>query len=249
VTSGARYLPGIEPSEVCDCDVLLGRYPDRPGPVGDPASVRSLLDRLGIGQALVCSLRGALWDHASGNAETSATSEPGFVAVSTVDFRDPLRAERTLESLAEQGRKVLRLFPEEQHSEPDFPGVRLVARRAAELGFLVLLGGDVRRMWRPFAGLGATVVFLDTHFYHLGDLLALARDEPGFHTSTRLLNSPDALELVCADGHADRLVLGTRSPLCEPAVPLLRLAKSDLDDATRAAIAGGNLRRLLEGRT
>ncbi|MEV5298272.1 hypothetical protein [Amycolatopsis methanolica] len=242
-------LPGIPPAQVLDVDVLIGRYPDRPGPPGDPASVRAVLDEHGIGGGLVCSLRGALFDVDAGDAETLALGLPGMHAVSTVDLRDGLRAERTLDRLAEHGRRVIRLFCEEQHIEPDFPALWRVARLAAEHDFLVLLGGDVRRMWRPFAGIGACVVFLDTHFYHLGDFLLLARDEPGFHTSTRLLNSPDGLELVAAEVGAERLLLGTRSPLYEPAVPLLRLSASGLDDAQRSLVAGANLRRLLEGRT
>lgn len=244
-TVSGPLVPGV-PGSPFDVDVLLDRYPDRPGPAGDPESVCALLARHGIGAAAVCSLRGALFDVDAGNAETAAVAEryPQLVPVSTVDLRDGLRAERCIERMAADGVRVLRLFPEEQHADPDFPGFRHVARRAAEHGMVVLTGGDVRRVWRPFAGLGATVVFLDTHFYHLADFVLLARDEPGFHTSTRLLNSVDSLELVAAEVGVERLVLGTRAPLYEPTVPLLRLARSGLSEAERALVAGGTARRL-----
>ncbi|GLY70344.1 hypothetical protein [Amycolatopsis taiwanensis] len=248
-TAAAGCLPDIPPAEVLDVDLLIGRYPDRPGPPGDPDSVRAVLDAHGIGGGLVCSLRGPLFDVDAGNAETRRAALPGFHPVSTVDLRDGLRAVRTLDRLADQGRRIVRLFCDEQHIEPDFPALRQVARRAADQDFLVLVSGDVRRLWRPFAGIGARVIFLDTHFYHLGDFLLLARDEPGFHTSSRLLSSPDGLELVAAEVGAERMLLGTRTPLYEAAVPLLRLAKSGLDGAQRRLVAGANLRRLLEGRT
>ncbi|MFC7586195.1 hypothetical protein ACFQYP_22455 [Nonomuraea antimicrobica] len=147
--------------------------------------------------------------------------------------------------MAEAGVMAVRLFPDEQGVEAGFPSVRHVARRAARLGLVVLTGGDVRRFWQPFAGLGASVVFLDTHFYHLGDFLVAAADEPGFHTSTRLLNSPDALELAAAHLGADRLLYGSRAPHYEPLVPLLRLATSGLKAEEIAAVAGGNAQRLL----
>lgn len=226
-----------------DIDVLVGRYADRPGPSGTPADVAATLAANGIGRAAVASLRAALFDVTSGNDETAALPGPGVVPVGGVDLRDPLGAEREVVRLAERGFRAIRLFPEDQHVEPDFPSVRHVARRATEAGLVVLAGGDVRRFWRPLRG--ATVVFLDTHFYHLGDFVVVARDEPGFHTSTRLLNSPDALETVVTQLGAERLLYGSRTPLYEAAVPRLRLARSGLDQADRAAVAGGNAHRIL----
>ncbi|NUT34221.1 MAG: hypothetical protein HOV79_14230, partial [Hamadaea sp.] len=181
----------------------------------------------------------------SGNDEALAAAGDGLVAAGAIDLRDPIGAERELDRLAEAGVRAVRLFPDEQHTEPDFPAVRLVARRAAGHGMVVLSGGDVRRFWRPFAGLRATVVFLDTHFYHLGDFLVVARDEPGFHTSTRLLNSPDAVETVAEVVGADRMVYGSRTPFAENAVPRLRLAHCGLTADQVAAVAGGTARELL----
>jgi hypothetical protein len=239
-----------------DVDVLVGAYPDRDGPPGTPESVAGLLTAHRTRAGAVASLRAALFDMRSGNDEVLALARwasPGdrassgrpWVPVGVVDLRDPLGAGRELDRLAGAGVRVVRLFPDEQGVEAGFPSVRHVARRAAELGLVVLTGGDVRRFWQPFAGLGARVVFLDTHFYHLGDFLVAAGEEPGFHTSTRLLNSPDALETVAAELGAERLLHGSRAPHYEPIVPLLRLATSSLTPDEIAAVAGGNARRLL----
>ncbi|WP_223166346.1 amidohydrolase family protein [Nonomuraea sp. SYSU D8015] len=209
-----------------------------PAPTGLPAS--GLLEAAGSGTAV------------PGNGESGAAVVPvgtAIVPVGAVDLRDPIGAARELDRLASAGVRAVRLFPDEQGVEAGFPSVRHVARQAARLGLVVLTGGDVRRFWRPFAGLGASVVFLDTHFYHLGDFLVAAADEPGFHTSTRLLNSPDALELAAAEIGADRLLYGSRTPHYEPLVPLLRLATSGLAPVEIAAVAGGNAARLLSGET
>jgi predicted TIM-barrel fold metal-dependent hydrolase len=235
----AAGLPAI----TLDIDVLIGRYPDRPGPAGEPAEVRAALRANGVTSAAVASLRAALFDAPSGNAEVAALAGPDIVPVGVVDLRDPLGAEREIERLAERGFRAVRLFPDEQRVEADFPSVRHVARRAAGAGLVVLAGGDVRRFWRPLRG--ATVIFLDTHFYHLGDFVLAARDEPGFHTSTRLLNSPDALEAVTSHVGVERLLYGSRTPFYEAAVPRLRLARSGLDAAAVAAVAGCNARRIL----
>ncbi|MFC7641781.1 hypothetical protein ACFQX6_12890 [Streptosporangium lutulentum] len=171
-----------------DADVLGGAYPDRDLP---PEPAPRVLARHGITAGAVASLRAALFDMVSGNDETLASATPaGIVPVGALDLRDPLGAVREMERLAALGMRAVRLFPDEQGVEAGFPSVRHVAGRAAALDLTVLTGGDVRRFWRPLAGLGLRVVFLDTHFYHLGDFLVTAADEPGFHTSTRLLNSP-----------------------------------------------------------
>lgn len=235
-----------------DIDVLAGAYPDRPLP---PGGIR--VD--GVASAAVANLRAALSDAPSGNDDVlamagvvgfggmagEARTGPALVPVAALDLRDPIGAMSEVDRVAEQGVRAVRLFPEEQHVEPEFPSVRHVARHATSLGLLILSGGDVRRFWRPFAGLQARVVFLDTHFYHLGDYLLVARDEPGFHTSTRLLNSPDALELVAEKAGAGRLLFGSRTPYDEAAVPRLRLARSGLSPDQVAGVAGGHARALL----
>ncbi|MEU7455430.1 amidohydrolase family protein [Streptosporangium roseum] len=228
-----------------DVDVLVGAYPDRDGPPGTPDGVRETLARHRTTAGAVAGLRAALFDVRSGNDEILALDHPELLPVGVVDLRDPVGAGGELERLAGAGARAVRLFPDEQGVEADFPSVRHVARRATGLGLAILTGGDVRRFWRPFAGLGARVVFLDTHFYHLGDFLVTAADEPGFHTSTRLLNSPDALETAAGHVGAERLLYGSRTPLSEPLVPLLRLATSGLTPAEVAGVAGGNARRLL----
>jgi predicted TIM-barrel fold metal-dependent hydrolase len=233
----SRLIGDLEVS--LDVDVLVGAYPDRDGPPGTPRAVLGTLAAHRIRAGAVASLRAALFDVRSGNDEVLAL-EPPAVPVGTVDLRDPIGAVRELDRLAGLGVRAVRLFPDEQGVEAGFPSVRHVARKSAELGLVMLTGGDVRRFWQPFSGLDATVVFLDTHFYHLGDFLVVAADEPGFHTSTRLLNSPDALETV----PADRLLYGSRTPHYEPVVPLLRLATSGLKPEEIAAVAGGNARRL-----
>ncbi|WP_242454267.1 amidohydrolase family protein [Bailinhaonella thermotolerans] len=230
-----------------DADVLVGAYPDRDGPPGTPESVLGVLGAHRVRAGAVASLRAALFDMVSGNDEVLALSRASdaVVPIGAVDLRDPLGSAAELERLAAAGVRGVRLFPDEQGAEADFPSVRHVARRAAALGLTVLTGGDVRRFWRPFTGLGGSVVFLDTHFYHLGDFLVAAADEPGFHTSTRLLNSPDAVETAAARIGAERLLFGSRTPHAETVVPLLRLATSGLEPAEIEAVAGGNARRLL----
>ncbi|MGH3730939.1 MAG: amidohydrolase family protein [Micromonosporaceae bacterium] len=216
-----------------DVDVLFGRVPDRHDLDAGLPAVRALLDAHGVDRALVCPLRGGLFDPRTGNDEVLAATagDPRLVPVGTVDLRDPLGAEPEIERLVAAGVRPLRLFCVAQLIEPDFPALRHVAELAAGSGLTVLTDGDVRRCWRPFAGRGASVCFLDVHAYHVGDFVLLAREEPGFVASTRLLNAPDSIERVVGEVGAAHLAYGSRLPLHDVTPSALRLRLADLPDA------------------
>lgn len=213
-----------------DVDVLVGRIPDRHDVDGGLPAVAGLLDRHGLDRALLGSLRGGLFDARSGNDEVlaAAAAHRGLVPVGTVDLRDALAAQGELARLAEAGVRLVRLFCAEQGAEPDFPGLRHVAALAAQAGMTVLTSGDVRRYWRPFAGRGAAVCFLDVHAYHVADFVLLARDEPGFVASTRLLNAPDSIERVVAETGARHLAYGSGLPRSDVTPSALRFRLADL---------------------
>lgn len=230
---------------ILDCDLLVGRDIAM-GTRLDGAAVAGALDGLGIGGGLVTSLRALLFDAPSGTDEARAVAASfGWWPVAGVDLRDPLTALAEVARAASLGVRAVRLALERQAVPATAPGVRAVARAATEAGLVLLAEGDVRVVGPALAGLGATVVFVDAHFYHLGDFVLLARDEPGFHASTRLLGDVDGWELVASAVGAERLVFGSRPGWFEAAAVVDRLAASGLSADERALVTGGNLRRLL----
>lgn len=234
-------------TEWYDCDLVVGRQP-RIDQEATADQIAGALRRGGVQGGLVSSLRAAFFDLSTGNDEALATAfERGWWPSATLDLRDPLGSEREMQRLIPRGVRAIRFAPETQGVDPTAPGFRALAREVARNQLVALVEGDVRRVWQPFAGLNATVLFLDTHFYHLGDFVVLARDEPGFHTSTRLLGGPDSLETVATTLGPERMLLGTRSPLFETLPPLVRLRNAKLDTAAKCLVGGDNLRRLLAG--
>ncbi|MBB5789062.1 hypothetical protein [Jiangella mangrovi] len=230
-----------------DADLLVGRDIVTGARLsGDDVAVA--VAGLGIGGGLVTSLRALLFDAPSGNDEARAVAAAhGWWAAAGVDLRDPLTALAEVSRAASSDGTVraVRLALDRQAVPVTAPGVRAVAREATAAGLVLLAEGDVRVVGPALAGLDATVVFLDAHFYHLGDFVLLARDEPGFHASTRLLGDVDGWELVASDVGAERLVFGSRPGWFEAAAVVDRLAASDLTASQRALVVEGNLRRLL----
>ena len=242
----APTLPSVrtEPISI-DCDVLIGAWPPRADLDLSVDAVVARLTHAGIGGGLICSARGAWHDDADGNTETLASATGTLLPAGTVNLRNALRAVPELDRLAAAGVRALRLFGPLQGCEPDFPGYHHVCTEALTRGFTLLVEGDVRHLWRAFAGRGARVIFLDVHAYHVADFILAARGEPGFIASTRLLNAPDSIERVVGEAGPSHVAFGTRTPLHDTSPAALRLRHARLSDAEWAAVAGGTLRAAL----
>lgn len=236
--------PRTQPISI-DCDVLIGAWPPRADLDLSAEVVTGQLTRAGIAGGLICSARGAWHDDAGGNTETLAAATGTLLPAGTVNLRNALRAIPELDRLAAAGVRALRLFGPLQGCEPDFPGYHHVRSEALRRGFTLLVEGDVRHLWRAFAGQGARVVFLDVHAYHVADFILAAREEPGFIASTRLLNAPDSIERVVGEAGPSHAVFGTRTPLHDTSPAAMRLRRARLSDAEWAAVAGDTLRAIL----
>jgi predicted TIM-barrel fold metal-dependent hydrolase len=229
---------------ILDCDLLVGRDLDT-ARRQRPADLADTLRDAGIDGGAVASLRALSFHAPSGNQEArEAAVAHGWLPVVAVDLRDPLGAEAELLAAREAGVRLVRLAPERQGIPPAAPRVRLLARIAAENGATILVEGALPGVAPAFVGLGANVVFLDQHFYDLGEFILLSREEPGFHASTRLLGAPGAWETVLDHAGVERLVFGARSGWYEVSSVLERFDALGLDDDERALVGHGNLERL-----
>ncbi|MGA4797401.1 hypothetical protein [Streptomyces lavendulocolor] len=229
-----------------DVDVLYGPWPRHHRDTGLD-EVRAHLRASPVAGALALSTRGPLYDDAAGNAETlrDLAGCPELRPVGTVDVRDAPTAEDRLDELAAAGVRFLRLFTLEQAAEPGFPGYRHVVELAIGRGMVLLHDGDPRRFGPPLMGRGADVVFLDLHAYLLADFVLMAREEPGFRATTRMLSGPDSIERVVGAVGSRHLVFGSRTPFMDISPQTLKLRYADISPDDRAAIATKNVEELL----
>lgn len=229
---------------ILDCDLLIGRdIVFGRSVAADELGAR--LTEAGIAGGAVASLRALLFHAPSGNDEAHvAAVAHHWLPVAGVDLRDALGAELEIERAAELGIRLIRFASTRQGISGSAPRIRLLARAAAERGLTLLVEGSPPEVAGSFMDLGASVLFLDLHFYDLGEFVLLARQEPGFHTSTRLLGGPDAWETVAGEVGAERLVFGTRAGWFEEESVLYRLGTARLDEADLQLVKAGNLQRL-----
>jgi len=231
-----------------DCDILVG-HDVTTGRWGRAENVQEVFKATGISGGVVSALRAVHFDVPSGNDEAQeVASGTGWTVCPVLDLRDPLGAEKELDRWlsADAPPRAIRLAPTAQSVEPSYPSFGHVARLLVEAGVTIFAEGDVRKVGPALRGLGARVVFLDTHFYYLGDFVIMARSEPGFHTSTRMLTGPDSLEIVAGEVGAERLVLGCRTPFHETHSVVRRLLTSKLTADEIAQAGSLSLTTLLE---
>jgi hypothetical protein len=231
-----------------DCDVLVG-HDVTTGRWGRAEGVREVFEATGISGGVVSALRAVHFDVPSGNDEARQVAlGNGWPSCPVLDLRDPLGAERELERVLsfDERPRAIRLAPGAQSVDPGYPSFGHLVKLIIAAGLTIFTDGDVRKVGPALRGLGARVVFLDTHFYHLGDFVLLARSEPGFHTSTRMLTGPDSLEITAAEVGAERLVLGCRTPFHETRSVVRRLLTSKLTPAEIAQVGSANLEKVLE---
>lgn len=232
---------------ILDCDLLIGRDITS-GRRQSAADIEARLGTAGIDGGAVAGLRALSYDPETGNREADAAARAfGWTAVCGVDLRNPIDAESRMEAAAARGTHLVRFATTRQGIPGTAPRLRLLTRLATTLGFTVLVEGSTRTVGSSMMGLGATVVFLDQHFYDAGEFILIAREEPGFHTSTRLLGNPDAWENIAEHVGAQRLVFGARSGWSEEHAALARLHSSRLDTAQQDLVGSGNLLRLSGG--
>jgi hypothetical protein len=231
-----------------DCDVVVG-HDVTTGRWGRAENVREVFKSTGISGGVVSALRAVHFDVPSGNDEARQVADGNGLAMCPVlDLRDPLGAEKELERQlgSDAPPRAVRLAPSAQSVEPGYPAFGHIAQLLVDAGLTIFVEGDVRKVGPALRGLGARVVFLDTHFYYLGDFVILARSEPGFHTSTRMLTGPDSLEIVAGEVGAERLVLGCRTPFHETHSVVRRLLTSKLTADEIAQAGSRSLTTLLE---
>ncbi|WP_328334166.1 hypothetical protein OHA70_18455 [Kribbella sp. NBC_00382] len=239
-----------------DVDVLFGPWPSHPTDM-DLAGLKKHLAHHHIKNALALSTRGALFSDQAGNTETlAATSQTPdspadggsgvrLIPVGTVDLRDAVGAAAQLDGLIADGVRCLRLFTGSQGVLGETPSYRHVVGEAVERGMVILQDGDPRKFGAVLAGRGADVIFLDLHVYLLADFLLMAREEPGFKATTRMLSSPDGIERVVDSVGARHLVFGSRTPFMDVSPQTLRLRYARISVEDRALIAGGNVQELV----
>ncbi len=239
------------------------------------STLLAILEEHGVERALTLSLRGKYYDYASGNDETLAACRENriLLPVATIDPRRYLGCLEEVARCADAGFVAFRFFPDHQGWSLDWLPFLEVCEAIARVGLPIILpasaggaitlagrllapeafvaqdygmfGGAITPAGRLLAPLGVRVLFLGVGYGDMAEALAALRTYPMFYFDTHLLNTPEALEVLCRGGGEEQIVFGSNAPerYFESALNMLRSAELTPDQ--RQAVSGGNLRRFL----
>lgn len=249
-----------------DVNAMIGpHYAPREGRFPDVAECLDEMDFYGIDEAVVYHAMAAEYDNASGNhrllqcLKGQDRLHPSWVL--SVPHMAPHDAKRDVEESIRNGVRLVRIFWGGLFSSLSCLDLDLLGDLLAELEshrLPVLFANDasatitgaqlvqLKEVCKAFPNLP---VILTTPKFNGDHSLVHKMLElcDNFHLDTSGLHSDHMLEDIVRRFGIRRLIFGTNFPWFGGGQAKIALAYADLPDTDKAAIASGNLKRLMEG--
>lgn len=239
---------------VIDVNASFGARVDPSPRFGAPALAADAA-RHGVACAFAWSAKGLEYDQRAGNDEAlaAAAAHPGLRPAGTFDLRDEPGWLHEIRRCRAAGIRLLRIFPGAQrwHIES-----ALFEKALAELSgsdiCLAVGSMDCPTGWelpRAAARLtrkaGVRLLLLDVSYQNMAEVIAVMQEFPHVCAETNRLATVDAVGILAREVGADRLLYGSGAPARSMQKALNEILETELPDAAKRAILGGNAARLL----
>jgi predicted TIM-barrel fold metal-dependent hydrolase len=238
--------------EIIDSNTVFGPWPM----VRADMSIERLASALvnhGVTRALSLSTVGVLHNAGDGNAETlHLCAEQIILApVATIDPRGYFGPAGNIARLAEQGFKMFRFFQKLQEWDFDHSGFHDLLDELDAPGVPVMVQGrdtgHPTALARNVAGRSNAFILDGISFENMAEAVSVMRKHQNIYVNTRELRVPGALRFLVDQIGSDRVVFGSGCLTSSLAASLNYVIESEVNDVDKAAILGGNMKRLLGG--
>lgn len=238
---------------ILDACTLFGPWPRH---VAD-LPVETLLQGMAqnkISHSLVTATSGIFYDYRQGNDETLAVAKDHSSQLFPVATLDPRAYPECLEEVqtrAREGFRFFRFFPVRQdwplHFAPFHELLQACDAAGVPVAVTVSQAGDCTALAEAVSSLKVPVLLAGVTSRLLPEVLSVMRSETKFYVETTRLFSPGTFETIRdqVPQGAERLVFASYAPLHYLSVALAPVLTSSLSNEEKAAVLGGNLKRLL----
>ncbi|HYA21888.1 MAG TPA: amidohydrolase family protein [Thermoproteota archaeon] len=213
--------------------------------------LEKIIEQNKVTKAVTLSLKGVLYDYVEGNAETlrKCGESRDLVPAATIDPRKYTGAVADVSALADQGFRVLRLFPDLQEWPVRFAPVRSIIHELhhARIPLMVnaLTYGVATEMVDMVGEHSFPLILSGIGYWVLSEVIVLMKSARNIFVETSYLDSPDAIEVLVHEVGADRILFGSNTPMTYFRGPYLSVAKADISDQEKEMIFHLNAEKIL----
>jgi hypothetical protein len=237
-------------ASILDSCTVFGFWPKRPADISLDALLGGMLAK-GVDRACTLSARGIFYDFIDGNRETLQVcrERPGLIPAGTLNPARWLGCLDEARRLLDEGVRLFRFFPQFQEwAIAQAPFRKLLDLVLAPAGAVLMLPAalGITAIGRLAAACPNPLIIESFRYDRLAEALVVMQAQSNVYIETHLINSPNFVELLRAEGYIDRLVFGSNAPLSYLGAAVEPIRCAAIIDAERQKIFGGNLRRLLE---
>jgi|GEM_PF-310414 len=239
---------------VFDSCTIFGPWPGRSADL----SVETLLKVMSannIARSLATATHGIFYDFRQGNTLTleAAKAHPQqLYPVGTLDPRAYPACLEEAEKRAAEGFRLFRFFPHYQQWPLNYAPFREIINKCNELKVPIAVQvedpGDCTVLADMVASFDIPLLLSGVRPGHLGEALAIMKNNPRFYLESTYLQGYAAFETIrdAIPGGIERVTFASFSPLRYLSAALGPVVSAKLTEDDKALILGGNLKRLLE---
>ena len=237
--------------QIIDANTMFGAHPAHRLDLSIERLVREM-DQYRIAASLTLSTIGVFYNHVKGNASTleAAKANPRLVPIATLNPQSYFGDASELQNIRSEGFRIFKFYPAEQGWPIDSAAFREALKQLAGLKSPVMVDagrpGEPTAVGRMAADYPAPVTICSVSGESLSEVLVVASEVPSIFIETHELHVPGALGLLSNRIGSERIIFGSGAPRRSVASSLHYILSSELPDADKQLVLGGNIRRILE---
>ena len=218
------------------------------------ASIETIIAKLkqyNIDRAVMCSLKGIMYDYKEGNAETIAMAEkhPEIIPAATIN-PSKYTGGNEIAALKKAGCKLLRLASEHQGWPIDFLPTRIIfeeaEKRQMPISINANLAGDITKIYNIVEDRKLRVIIHHIHYTMFSEAILAGKRCPQIYFDVQRMNGPHTIDIFVKELGADRLVYGSNAPFDNIPSSLMLAQNANISDDDKEKILSKNITRLLD---
>lgn len=235
---------------IIDANTCFGFWPGKKTDIS-VTKLLSLAKRNQIDKLLTLSMKGVCYDFVEGNHETFQVAKqyPEIMPVATINPQRYLDWQPEIDNCLKSGYKIFRFFPDLQNWPiqylPFYEIYQYLAAKKTPVMINVTGNGSITQVYELTRKYQTPTILCNINYSFLAELIVALKNCEYLYAETRMLATPDAIELLVKEVSANKLIFGSGSPFYYPESSLLTIQTADISEEAKKNILGGNIARII----